>query len=77
MVSIIIRVALLAAFGFVIFKIIGLVFRFRAQPRSGVKCEGCRHCHLVDADGVMCRYGDTVTLKTYAHVKMCQDFSPN
>ena len=32
---------------------------------------------LMDDDGVMCRYGDTVTLKTYAHVKMCQDFSPS
>ena len=41
-----------------------------------LKCVTCRHCELVDRDGVMCRYGDSVTLKTLAHVHMCMDYAP-
>jgi hypothetical protein len=29
---------------------------------------------MIDQDGVMCRYQDTVTLKTIANVHMCQDY---
>jgi hypothetical protein len=74
MFPIIFRVALLALFGFVIYKIIGLVFNYSRGSGTGLKCEKCRFCELVDDDGVLCRYGDVVVLKTIANVKMCQDF---
>ena len=32
---------------------------------------------MIDQDGVMCRYGDSVTLKTLANVNMCMDFDRN
>jgi hypothetical protein len=72
----IIQVLLLAGFGFAIYKVIGLVFKVFGTPGNKVKCRRCQHCELVDNDGVLCRYGETVTLKTFANVNMCQDFSP-
>ena len=44
------------------------------RPGRRLKCETCRYCDMIDEDGVMCRYRDTVTLKTLAHVHMCQDY---
>ncbi len=46
----------------------------RRAPK--LKCETCRYCDVIDQDGVMCRYGATVTLKTLANVNMCMDYLP-
>ena len=38
------------------------------------KCVACRHCRRVDADGVMCRFGNRETFMTPVHIKYCTDF---
>lgn len=53
-----------------------LALRLRGRPSGNLKCESCRWCDLIDGDGVMCRYGEVVTLKTRAHVNMCTDYDP-
>jgi len=54
-----------------------LVMRILERRRAPkLKCETCRYCDLIDQDGVMCRYGETVTLKTLANVNMCMDYLP-
>lgn len=60
----------------VLWRGIVLVMRMRRRPSGKLKCESCRWCDLIDGDGVMCRYGETVTLKTRAHVNMCTDYTP-
>lgn len=70
----ILRLLIFAALVVVIWKATGLVLRHRRKPRCGLKCATCAHCDLIDEDGVMCRYGDSVTLKTPAHVRNCLDY---
>jgi len=73
---IIMRLLLFAILALVVWKVVELVLRYRQQPKTNLPCETCRFCELIDRDGVMCRYGENVTLKTIAHVHMCQDYLP-
>lgn len=73
---IVLRVLLFAILALVLWKVVELYLRFARKPKNELKCKTCRHCELIDRDGVMCRYGDSVTLKTIAHVHMCQDYAP-
>lgn len=73
---IIMRLFLFAILALVVWKVAQLVLRYRQQPKTNLQCETCRFCELIDQDGVMCRYGENVTLKTIAHVHMCQDYLP-
>lgn len=70
----VLRLLLFAILAIVVWKVAVLVFRYVKKPKYEVKCRTCRYCEMVDQDGVMCRYGDTVTLKTYANVNMCMDY---
>ena len=70
----VLRLLMFVILALVLWKVAELVLRYRKKPKYELKCVTCRHCELVDQDGVMCRYGDTVTLKTLAHVNMCQDY---
>ena len=70
------RLLMFAILAVVMWKVVVLVMRFAKKPRHELKCATCRRCELIDQDGVMCRYGDTVTLKTLANVNMCNDFDP-
>jgi hypothetical protein len=70
------RLLLFAVLALILWKVVVLVLRFAKKPKHELKCATCKHCELIDADGVMCRYGDTVTLKTLANVNMCQDWDP-
>lgn len=74
--QLVLQILLIGVLALVLWKAAVLVIRWRSRPRSGLKCESCRYCDLIDGDGVMCRYGETVTLKTRAHVNMCTDYSP-
>jgi len=71
---IVLRLLLFAILAIVVWKVVVLVLRYVKKPKYEVKCRTCRYCELIDQDGVMCRYGDTVTLKTYANVNMCMDY---
>ena len=74
---IVLRLLLFAILALVIWKVIELYPTYARKPKKyELKCVTCRHCELVDRDGVMCRYGDSVTLKTLAHVHMCMDYAP-
>jgi len=70
----ILRLLMFAVLALVLWKVVVLVLRFAKKPKDDLKCTTCRHCEIIDQDGVMCRFGDSVTLKTLAHVNMCQDF---
>jgi hypothetical protein len=75
---IVLRLLIFAVLVLVLWKIVALVINHRKQKPAGeLKCVTCRHCDLIDRDGVMCRYGDSVTLKTIAHVHMCMDYEPD
>ncbi|MEN8006330.1 MAG: hypothetical protein ABFS42_04910 [Candidatus Krumholzibacteriota bacterium] len=69
------RLLMFAILAVVLWKAAVLVLRYVNKPKYELKCETCRHCEMIDQDGVMCRYGDTVTLKTYANVNMCMDYA--
>ncbi len=69
-----IRLLMFAVLALVLWKVVVLVLRFAKKPKYELKCATCRHCDLIDQDGVMCRYGDSVTLKTLANVNMCMDY---
>ena len=71
---IVLRLLMFVILAVVLWKVVELVLRYRKKPKYELKCVTCKHCELVDQDGVMCRYGATVTLKTLAHVNMCQDY---
>ncbi len=71
---VLLRLLLFGILALVLWKVVVLVLRFAQKPRSGLKCESCRYCEMIDRDGVMCRYGKTVTLKTIANVHMCMDY---
>lgn len=68
------RLLLFGVLALVLWKVVVLALQYRAKPKYELKCVTCRHCELVDRDGVMCRYGDSVTLKTLANVNMCMDY---
>lgn len=68
------RLLMFGILALVVWKVAVLVLRYAKKPRFKLKCETCRHCELVDRDGVMCRYGESVTLKTLANVHMCMDY---
>ena len=68
------RLMMFAILALVLWKVAVLVMRYVNRPQYELKCETCRHCDMIDRDGVMCRYGDTVTLKTVANVHMCMDY---
>jgi hypothetical protein len=71
----VLRLLLFGILALVLWKVAVLVLRYKKKKPSGeLKCVTCRHCELIDRDGVMCRYGDSVTLKTIAHVHMCMDY---
>ncbi len=70
---IVLRLLLFAILALVLYKAGVLVLRYVRRPNRKLKCETCRHCVLIDSDGVMCRYQDTVTLKTIANVHNCMD----
>jgi hypothetical protein len=70
----VLRLLMFAILALVLWKVAVLVLRYVNKPRYELKCETCRHCEMIDRDGVMCRWGDTVTLKTYANVNMCMDY---
>jgi hypothetical protein len=71
---ILLRLVLFAILALVLWKVGVLFLRYANKPKYELKCVTCRHCEMVDRDGVMCRYGDSVTLKTYANVNMCMDY---
>lgn len=71
---IVLRLLMFAILGLVLWKVAVLVMRYVNKPKYQLKCETCRYCEMIDQDGVMFRYGDTVTLKTYANVNMCMDY---
>jgi hypothetical protein len=71
---IILRLLLLTILALVLWKVAVLLMRFVNKPKYELKCETCRHCEMIDRDGVMCRYENTVTLKTLANVNMCMDY---
>jgi hypothetical protein len=71
---IVLRLLLCAILALVLYKVGVLVMRYARRPNRQLKCETCRHCEMVDSDGVMCRYMDTVTLKTIANVHNCLDY---
>jgi hypothetical protein len=70
----IMRLLMFGILALVLWKVAVLVLQQRKKSNYELKCVTCRHCELVDRDGVMCRYGDLVTLKTLANVKMCMDY---
>ena len=73
----VLQVLMFAVLALVVWKATVLVMRLGGRRRAGgLKCATCRFCEAIDDDGVMCRYGDTVTLKTLANVRMCQDYLP-
>ena len=73
----VLQVLMFAVLAVVLWKGVVLIRRIWAKRRtSKLKCETCRYCDLIDRDGVMCRYGETTTLKTIAHVNMCMDYLP-
>lgn len=71
---IVLRLLMFAILALVLWKAAVLVLQYVNKPQYQLKCETCRHCEMIDQDGVMCRYGDTVTLKTLANVNMCMDY---
>ncbi len=71
---IVLRLLLFAILALVLWKAGVLVLRYVRRPNRRLKCETCRHCEMIDSDGVMCRYQDTVTLKTIANVHNCMDY---
>jgi len=71
---ILLRLVLFAILALVLYKAGVLVLRYLKRPNRRLKCETCRHCEMIDPDGVMCRYMDTVTLKTIANVHNCLDY---
>ena len=68
------RLLLFAILALVLYKVGVLVLQYSRRPNRRLKCETCRHCEMIDTDGVMCRYMDTVTLKTIANVHNCMDY---
>ena len=71
----ILRLLIFIALAVVVWKAAVLVARARRKkPQTELKCATCVHCDLIDDDGVMCRYGDTITLKTPIHVRNCMDY---
>jgi len=68
------RLLIFAILALVLWKAVVLVMRYMNNPKYELECATCRHCEMIDQDGVMCRYGNTVTLKTLANVNMCMDF---
>jgi len=69
------RLLILAVLAVVLWKAVALIVRLRRASAGGdLKCRTCRHCELIDRDGVMCRYGDNITLKTLVHVRNCMDY---
>lgn len=70
------RMLMFAILAVVVWKVVVLVLRFAKKPKYDLKCATCRYCEMIDQDGVMCRYGDAVTLKTLANVNMCMDHEP-
>jgi len=72
----VLRLLMFGILALVLWKIAVLLLRYFKRPKHRLKCETCRHCDLIDGDGVMCRYGPTVTLKTLANVRMCMDYEP-
>ena len=71
---IILRLMMFGILALVLWKVAVLVLRHVNKPKYELMCQTCRHCEMIDRDGVMCRYGETVTLKTLANVNMCQDY---
>lgn len=72
---IVLRLLMFGILALVLWKVGVLFLRYRKKQSGGeLKCVTCRNCELIDRDGVMCRYGDSVTLKTIAHVHMCMDY---
>ena len=71
---IILRLMMFGILALVLWKVVVLVLRQKNKPKYNLKCETCRHCEMIDQDGVMCRYGESVTLKTLANVNMCMDY---
>jgi hypothetical protein len=49
---------------------------FGRGPSGGFKCRTCRHCRRLDADGVMCGFGDKQVFKNPAQIAMCPDHTP-
>jgi len=70
----VLRLLMFGILALVLWKVAVLFMRYANKPNYELKCETCRHCEMVDRDGVMCRYGDSVTLKTLANVNMCMDY---
>jgi hypothetical protein len=70
------RLLMFGILALVVWKVVVLVLRYAKKPKNDLKCATCRHCEIIDQDGVMCRYGDAVTLKTLANVNMCMDYDP-
>lgn len=68
------RLLMFGILALVLWKVAVLVRRYAKKPKNDLKCTTCRHCEIIDQDGVMCRYGDAVTLKTLANVNMCMDY---
>ena len=71
---IVLRLLMFAVLALVLWKVAVLILRYTNRPKYELMCKTCRHCEMIDKDGVMCRYGDTVTLKTLANVHLCQDY---
>ena len=71
---ILLRLLMFGVLALVLWKVAVLFLRYANRPKYELKCKTCRHCELVDKDGVMCWYGDSVTLKTLANVNMCMDY---
>ena len=70
MIGHLIRLLVFGALIYVAYRL--FVSLFPRRPRF--KCATCRHCARLDADGVMCRFGDKETFKNPIHIENCIDF---
>ncbi len=68
------RLLMFGILALVLWKAAVLVLRYVNKPKYELKCASCRYCEMIDRDGVMCRYENTLTLKTIANVNMCMDY---
>ena len=71
---VVLRLLMFGVLAVALWKVAVVILQYLNRPGYLLKCETCRYCEMIDQDGVMCRYRNTVTLKTIANVHNCMDY---
>ena len=67
----ILQILLLAAAGYIIYRLIRGSF---GPPKAKFPCATCRNCRTLYDDGVICMFGQKETFKNETHISNCRDY---